>query len=240
MSSTSGRTPRNPSRSVPNRRRKRTTLSRAVVLGEALALIDRDGLEQFSIRRLAERLGVTPMALYNHVNSKRDLLQAVAGQVVIEAQCRIRDGDWRRVVHACFRSIRKACLAHPAAIPLVESADQLPASVFRPMEITLRALQAAGLGQEDAVRAYFLLMTFTLGQMKYQLKGWSRAVDRSAALQNGRISAEQFPAVAQATTGEHWNFEKFFEFGVSIILAGLDSRIRRLETQSHEDPPGSS
>jgi TetR/AcrR family transcriptional regulator, tetracycline repressor protein len=173
------------------------------------------------------------MALYNHVNSKRDLLQAVAGQVVTEAQCRIWAGDWKRVVHGCFRNIRKACLAHPAAISLVESAEQLPPTVFRPMEITLRSLQAAGLGREDAVRAYFLLMTFTLGQMKYQLKGWSRAVDRSAALQNGRISTEQFPAVARAATDEPWNFEKFFEFGLSIILAGLDARIQRLETQGH-------
>src|SRR5262245_36325995 len=201
MSSTSGSTRRKPSRSSPKPRHERTTLSRAVVLREALALIDRDGLDQFSIRRLAEHFGVTPMALYNHVKSKRDLLHAVAGQVVTQAECRIREGDWKRVVRGCFRNIRKACLAHPAAISLVESADHLPPTVFRSMESTLRALQTAGLGREDAVRAYFLLMTFTLGQMKYQLKGWSRAVDRSAALRDGRISAEQFPAIAQATTG---------------------------------------
>jgi AcrR family transcriptional regulator len=197
-----------------------------VVLREALKLIDRDGLDAFSIRRLAGQLGVTPMALYNHVNSKRDLLQAVAERVVAEAAYRTRDGDWKRVTRGCFRTIRKTGLAHPGAIALVESAELLPPMVFRPMEVTLNALQAAGLEPVDALRAYFLLMTFTLGQMKYQLKGWSRGVDRATALRQGRISAEEFPAIAQATTDERWDFEKFFEFGLSIIVAGLDTRIQ--------------
>jgi TetR/AcrR family transcriptional regulator, tetracycline repressor protein len=205
---------------------KATSLSRGTVVREALELIDRDGVDRFSIRRLADHLGVTPMALYNHVSGKRDLLQAVAERVVSEAEYHPRNGDWKKVARGCFRAIRRACLAHPGAVVLVESARQLPATVFGPMEITLRAFHTAGFQRDDALRAYFVLMTFTLGQMKSQLKGWSDGVDRAAALRDGRISEARFPTVVQART-EQWDFDKFFEFGLSVILAGLEARLHR-------------
>ncbi len=230
MSSTTKRTHskgRGRNRSTVSSVTRRGALSRDSVVHEALVLLDRDGLDNFSLRRLADHFGVTPMALYNHVNSRRDLLQAVAEKLVTEAEYRPARGDWRTIVRGCFRTLREACLAHPGAVPLVESADVLPAAVFRPMEMVLRALHTAGLSQEDAVRAYFVLMTFTLGQVKYQMKGWSRGVDGAAALNEGRIVASTFPAVAQATSREKWDFNKFFEFGLSVIISGLQARALR-------------
>lgn len=206
---------------------RRGALSRGRVIREALALLDRDGLETFSVRRLADHLGVTPMALYNHVSSRKDLLHAVAETLVAEVEYHPARGDWQKVVRGCFRTLREACLAHPGAVPLVESADVLPTAVFRPMEIVLRALQTAGFTREDAVRAYFVLITFTLGQVKYQMTGWARGVDLAAALREGRIDPASFPTIAQAGVGKTWDFDTFFEFGLSVIVAGLRDRARQ-------------
>jgi len=203
------------------------SLSRARVINEALALLDRDGLEQFSLRRLADHLGVTPMAMYNHVANRRDLLQAIADTVVSNVEYRVVRGDWQKVVAACFRTLRTACLAHPGAVALVESAEVLPAAIFRPMEITLTALEGAGLRAEDALRAYSLLITFTLGQVNYQIKGWSRGVDPAAAASEGRITRRTLPAVVDATDQKPWDFDQAFEFGLSVILAGLNAKLRR-------------
>jgi TetR/AcrR family tetracycline transcriptional repressor len=203
------------------------SLSRARVINEALALLDRDGLERFSLRRLADHLGVTPMAMYNHVANRRDLLQAIADTVVSNVEYRVVRGDWQKVVAACFRTLRTACLAHPGAVALVESAEVLPAAIFRPMEITLTALEGAGLRAEDALRAYSLLITFTLGQVNYQIKGWSRGVDPAAAASEGRITRRTLPAVVDATDQKPWDFDQAFEFGLSVILAGLNAKLRR-------------
>jgi TetR/AcrR family transcriptional regulator, tetracycline repressor protein len=191
------------------------------VLEEALALLDRDGLQRFSIRRLAERLGVTPMAVYNHVRGKEDLLQGVAGSVVERMHYPAARGSWQAVLRDCFRALRRGCLSHPGAVRLIESADVLPAAVFRPMEISLNALDRAGFGREDALRAHFLLTTFTLGQVSSQIEEWSRGVDPAVAASEGRITAEQFPAVARATKPGGWDFDASFEFGLGVILAGL-------------------
>jgi AcrR family transcriptional regulator len=206
---------------------RRSPLSRNRLVTEALAMLDQVGLERFSLRRLADRLAVTPMAVYNHVSSKRDLLQAVADAVVSEVDYPVVRGDWRRVVGTCFRTLRKTCLAHPGAVPLIESSEQLHPSIFRPMEITLTVLRGAGLGATDAVRTYFLLTTFTLGQVGYQIRGWGRGVDPRAAIREARISRSTFPAVFDARVQEHWDFDQAFEFGLSVILAGIAARIRK-------------
>jgi TetR/AcrR family tetracycline transcriptional repressor len=205
----------------------RSPLSRDRLVAEALAMLDDDGLDRFSVRRLADRLGVTPMAVYNHVSSKGDLLQAVADAVVSEADYRAVRGDWRRVVGTCFRTLRTTCLAHPGAVPLVESSQTLHPSIFRPMEITVAALRGAGLGARDAVRAYFLLTTFTLGQVGYQIRGWGRGVDPRAAIREGRISSATFPAILDVRLKEQWDFDQAFEFGLAVILGGIDTRLRR-------------
>lgn len=205
---------------------RRVTLTRDQVARAGLALLDRDGLGRFSVRRLADYLGVTPMALYNHVNSKSDLLEAVAEHVLAEAEYQPASDDWREIVSGCFRTLRETCLAHPAAAPLIQTADNLPADVFRPMELVVRALHTAGLSPEGAARAYFVLMTFTLGQVRHQARGWSHGVDPNAALREGRMDSAAFPSVAQAITSKKWDFDEFFEFGLWLILTGLEAQIR--------------
>jgi TetR/AcrR family tetracycline transcriptional repressor len=194
---------------------------------EALAMLDREGQQRFSVRRLAGRLGVTPMAVYNHVSGKRDLLQAVADAVVDGIDYGEARGNWRQTIAACFRTLRAACLAHPGAVALIESADELPPGIFRPMEITVSALRGAGLGPRDALRAYFVLTTFTLGQVRYQTQGWARGVDADAAVREGRIDRRSFPTVVGANPPRPWDFDRAFEFGVSVILDGLESQIGR-------------
>jgi TetR/AcrR family tetracycline transcriptional repressor len=209
------------------RHAERPTLTRDRLITESLVLLDREGPDAFSLRRLADHLGVTPMAVYNHVSSKQDLLLAIADAVVGRVVYRRVRGDWQKVLTACFQTLRQACLAHPGAMPLIESAETLPAAVFRPMEITLTTLQGIGFDSEDAMRAYSLLITFTLGQASYQIKGWARGVDSTAAVRDGRISAETFPAVVKSARSASWDFDRVFEFGLSVVLAGLNAKLHQ-------------
>ena len=74
--------PPKPTRRARTRKPHQPTLTRDRVLSEALALLDRDGLEALNMRGLAKHLGVTPMALYNHVSNKEDLLHGIAAVVI--------------------------------------------------------------------------------------------------------------------------------------------------------------
>src|SRR5438445_6468712 len=89
-------------------------LSRARVCREALALVDAEGLEALSMRRLGARLGVEAMSLYRHVRDKADLLDSLQAAVMSEVspKAAARD-DWRALLGAMARALRGAPLRHP-------------------------------------------------------------------------------------------------------------------------------
>jgi Tetracyclin repressor-like, C-terminal domain len=62
--------------------------------------------------------------------------------------------------------------------------------------------------------------------VSYQIKGWGRGVDAATAMKEGRIAAATFPAIAHTASLRKWDFDKSFEFGLSIILVGLAASAR--------------
>ena len=198
------------------------TLTRERVLEEALDLMDREGLEAVTMRRLAGDLRVTPMALYNHIRSKKDLLGSIAEYLTAKIDFDCDAPDWSERILICFRRLREACLAHRSAVRLMESLEIAPPAVFRPMEITLAALDEAGVTGEDAVRTYFLLMNFTMGQISYEVRGPFEGLDPSQALAGKRLEGAEFAHIQRSVRSSEWDFDSAFEFGLSVILRGVE------------------
>ena len=98
-----------PQQDTPPRRR----LSRALVAREAITLADQDGLGALSMRSLATRLGVVPMALYKHVADKSDLIDRMVDVIVESYSEPKHSASWRQKVRARALSAREAILAHP-------------------------------------------------------------------------------------------------------------------------------
>jgi TetR/AcrR family transcriptional regulator, tetracycline repressor protein len=215
-------TPKNRRSEGDRQRSRRGALTRGRVLAEALILLDRDGFDALTMRGLAQHLGVSPMALYNHVSDKQDLLQGVARLLLDQASFTSDDPDWRERIRACFRELRNVGLAHPSAPRLLEVAGVAPLSVFRPMETTLAALAEIAMDRQDALRAYFLLTNFTLGQVSYEVRGPFKDLDPREALRSQRLHDAGFAHVERAASFENWDFDSAFEFGLSVILAGLE------------------
>jgi AcrR family transcriptional regulator len=93
-------------------------LDREAVLDAAIELADEAGLEAVSLRRVADRLGVTAMALYRHVESKDDLLDGMADRLYAELTAPDRSGGWWESLAALAHSTRSVLLARPWAAPL--------------------------------------------------------------------------------------------------------------------------
>ncbi len=202
-------------------------LTRDRVLVEALALIDRDGLEALTMRRLAADLGVSPMALYNHVRNKQDLLQGVASVILTQVSFSSDHPDWRERIRAGFRKLRRICLAHAGAVRIMETVDEAPLAIFSLMEVTLAALEEIGTSTEEAMRAYFLLTNFTLGQVAYELHGPFPALNPVEVGRHQPFAQAGFPHVERTALIANWDFDAAFEFGLSVILSGLERQPTR-------------
>src|ERR1044071_4282535 len=105
-------------------------LSRDRVLHAAVALADDAGIESLSMRKLAQELGVVPMALYKHVANKDELLDGMIDVVVSETAPPTADGDWKRVVRRRVLSARQALLRHPWAPIAIETRNQATPAIL--------------------------------------------------------------------------------------------------------------
>lgn len=100
---------------------RRTPLNRDRVLQAAVALADAGGFESLSMRRLAEELGVVPMALYKHVANKEELLDGMVAILIGEIDPPVPEADWKTAVRLRVLSARRALQRHPWARRAVES-----------------------------------------------------------------------------------------------------------------------
>src|ERR1700722_7496108 len=108
---------------------RRTPLSKARVLAAAVALADEVGPEAFSMRSLAQELGVVPMALYKHVANKEELLDGMVDLVFGEIDLPSASLDWRLAMRSRAMSTREALQRHSWAIGLMESRSPGPANL---------------------------------------------------------------------------------------------------------------
>jgi TetR/AcrR family transcriptional regulator, tetracycline repressor protein len=183
---TKGRGATNAPKRVP-----RNTLSRALVVDGALALIDRDGLDAITMPGLAKHLGVGTMSLYRHVDDKNDLINAVAERVL--GQVRVPDGkndDWEGRVIGYLRALRGAALAHPALARILAERGLTIGPVFEQLEQAHSILRRAGFSDTDAVRTFYTLFVYVFGFVLWELPrvhqqpatsyvdAWNAAIDQ--------------------------------------------------------------
>lgn len=131
---------------------RREALSRSRVLRAAVELADAEGAEAVSMRRLADRLGVVPMALYKHVSSKEDLLDGMVDQVIGEIpsaalRAEVEDGElsWAEGVKATVFAARDMLHRHPWARRTIETRTRRSPAVLAHMDAVTRMHLAGGL-----------------------------------------------------------------------------------------------
>ena len=124
---------------------ERPRLSKRAVTERALKLADADGLDALTIRKLAQQLGVTPMALYWHFRSKEDLLEGVAEQVWGEIDVNVdATAPWWAQLQGLLESLVSVLRAHPSAPQLLLEHEKRNEAALRATEITLESCATRG------------------------------------------------------------------------------------------------
>ena len=141
-----------------------------LIVDDAAALADDDGLGAVTLRRLADRLGVTPMALYRYVAGKESLLDALADRLYGELDRPSGGGDWWDELAELARSTRRVLLAHPWAAPLF--ARPLAGPHAQALDEAMRsAFLRAGFSSADARELHDQLSNMLFGLVAPELSG---------------------------------------------------------------------
>ena len=211
---------------------RRPRLNRERVLEAAVALADEAGLDGFSMRGLAQELGVVPMALYKHVADKEELLDGMVDLVFSEMASPSPGEDWRAGLRRRALSAREALKRHGWAIGRMESRHPGPANL-RHHNATMGCLREAGFPFELAIHAYSVQDAYIYGfALQERDLGFETPASAGEAAQRRAETVGNpgdYPYLVEVVkrlpeTGYDPALE--FEWGLELILDGLD-RLRR-------------
>jgi AcrR family transcriptional regulator len=173
------------------------TIDREAVLDTALRLLDAEGVEALTMRRLASELGVSAMAPYRYVGSKDELLMVLVDRLAARLIYPPRPRDPRGAMVVLWSTIYDSLAAH-AWVPEVLARRQMMApSVLDAIEEIHAALGKAGLSTEAAVRAYRLMWNFTLGSLLVRAGTSADGPSQQQELR-GAPDSERYPMLAAA------------------------------------------
>jgi AcrR family transcriptional regulator len=136
-------------------------ISRTAILTAALNLADEQGLAAVSMHSVARSLGVSPMALYRHVDDKDALLDGLVEVLLTEVPAVA--GTWDERLTALATGIRETARRHPAAFPLVLTRPAVTPAARAVRDAVHGALHDGGLPAADVGRAERLISTAVLG-----------------------------------------------------------------------------
>lgn len=217
------------------RKANNTPLTRDAILHSAMDLIRQEGVEAFSMRRLASVLGVNPMAVYYYVPNKEAILQAVVEHALSELPLP-ETVDWQSAVRYAAESYRHFAEAQPELFGYVLNYHRSIPVAFSVDEYLAAALVQSGLSAAHIVQVvYFIVNTIagiTLSQI-HGLLGHPRDVnDVYQAFRS--LPSDQFPTIhtlSQQLTPDHLRPD--FEIAMSMLIAGVQAQIA-LITQPDE------
>jgi AcrR family transcriptional regulator len=215
------------------------------VLRAAVAVADREGIASLSMRRLADKLGVVPMALYKHVTNKEELLDGMIDIVIGEIDPPARDVHWKTAVRQRILSARQALLRHPWASGVLESRKQPTAAAIDYLNSTIGLFRAGGFSVSLAHHAAHTMGSRLFGftQDLFLDTGDGDPEQRAQMLSQ---MAPRFPYLVEVATaashdddsvvGQGCDDQYEFEFAVDLLLDGFE----RLMQQQHELGNGGS
>jgi AcrR family transcriptional regulator len=207
-------------------------LTRERIITAAVELIEREGVDKVTMRRIAGHLGSGVMSLYNHVPSKAAVLDGVAERVMSAIDFTPDpSASWEDQVRAQARAFRQIARVYPRSTMVVVSRPVNSAAALRPMEHALATLRSAGFTSEDSVRVVRAFVAYIGGSLLREVgvaPGLEpqRPLNQDTAIRSAdrptNLNPAEFPQV-MSMSGEllHRDHDTDFEFGLDLLVRAV-------------------
>jgi AcrR family transcriptional regulator len=232
----------------PGRRGPKQRLSTDEVVRAAIDVADAEGLPVLSMRRVADVLGVSPMSLYTYVPSRDELVGLMMDRVLGETEDPPAEEDWRTALTFVARERWRLAERHPWILDMMARRPSLGPNLVGKHEIAMRALDDTPLDELTKDYALDTLQNYLVGAMREARE--AREVVRDSGLTDEQwfamaepalmvhMDPERFPRILRlgdafrAAGWEASDPERRFEFGLAIVLDGIEALIRRAESKA--------
>jgi len=205
------------------------------VLSKALELVDAEGVDALTMRRLGQELDRDPMSLYRYAENRAALLDGVAELVLENLSIRPDDPDWKAQLRGLAHDLRALALQHPHVVPLLVTRPLStplglrPLGTLRPLEQILSLLITAGFEPADALHVYRTYYGFLYGHILNELQEFIVDPEENEALLRlglHRLPAKDFPRLrALAPALADYDGTEELDQGLTILLTGLEAQL---------------
>jgi TetR/AcrR family tetracycline transcriptional repressor len=217
----------------------RPQLSKASVVERALKVADADGLDALTIRKLAQELGVTPMALYWHFRSKDDLLVGLAERLWSEIDLTVDpSAPWSAQLRELLWSLIGVLRSHPSAPWLLMEHEATNEPAMRATEVALEILRSgAGFDPEQAGEIALLalwtgitLMLSEVGFDPTMSVEECHEVQRTKMIRLSMLPPTIYPRIVEhaKVLTDSDDSDLHYQLGVDVFIAGVEAAAARL------------
>ncbi|HEY3529169.1 MAG TPA: TetR family transcriptional regulator [Nocardioides sp.] len=219
----------------------KSDLSRAAIVERALSLMDVDGPDAVTIRRIAQEFGVTPMALYWHVANKDELLAAMGDALLADVVPPPVTGSWSVQLRGVVENLIESLSRHPAAADLVFPRILVTEPGLQITEFTLALLEDAGFSREQAADLARMGLQTALMLVTQRPGAESQAArkERDALLAQKRAHVESLPSdryphvrAAAVPLTDCDDEAAYYSFGVDLYIEGAVALMRKVKRAS--------
>ncbi|MBW2385411.1 MAG: TetR/AcrR family transcriptional regulator [Deltaproteobacteria bacterium] len=218
-------------KAVASGKRPRGSLSREEILEAGLLIAKRDELTRLTMKKLAEELRVTAMAIYRHFENKAEVIDGVLDLFVRDAavtQHAASDDpeDWRRWLFLTFGKMFTALVETPGVMPFLSTASRFGPAATAALEAILAVLREAGMSERQAVDTFAVICAYTIGAagLASTWRDAPGAGDPDEGRRQMRLTIEStrrthFPHVVDAASNLARILQRFpFEIGLEALL----------------------
>ncbi|MEV7380107.1 TetR/AcrR family transcriptional regulator [Streptomyces lydicus] len=218
-------------------RRQREQLSREQIVTEAVQLLDTDGLESLSMRKLGTRLDAGATSLYRHVANKDELIELVVDEVYGELEVPAADAaDWRTPAARSAYSLRAMILRHPWVASVLGQVGliHLGPNVTKMSERMAAVYRAAGFPSDETGHAMKTVISYVIG-MATSEAAYLSLIARSGKserefIESLRSAGEEDPRAEDPETAR----DETFDYGLRRVLDGLQVRLGEIPGDAAE------
>jgi AcrR family transcriptional regulator len=211
---------------------QREPLSRKRIVRAALRIMDAEGLEAVTMRRIGRELGVEAMSLYNHVLDKDDILDSICEEVM--AEFRIPQAEhWTEAARLGAHEYRRLLLAHPNVLTLMtgRKAPFTNPESMRAFEFALDLFRTAGFSPVDALMAFHAFGGYILGYVTMELGTMVGGPENEEHARAHRemarmVETEDLPRLRESLPYlADCDIDEQFEFGLDLLIEGIRARV---------------
>lgn len=197
-------------------------MTRKDFLNAAIVVVDAEGLEALTFRRLGKELGVSYTAAYTYFESRQDLVEELAGWMIagVLSSVEITETTPRGRIIALAMAVRSGMAKHPRLLPALLVSTREPPGAGEAVGLVIGLLEEAGLAGDELAIAYRVLESYVFGMSAFDYGAAPEHLD----VRKRRYSAMKHPAFetlgrSKKAVGEH--NDAAFRRGLESLLAGF-------------------